>query len=555
MYAVTAEQMRELDRKAIETCGMSGLVLMENAGRAVADVVRGECGSLRGKKVLILCGSGNNGGDGYVIARLLASEAKSVAVRYIAEPKTQDSIHNFEILTRYNQSAPASFAALSVFEWDSAEFQVPNLDDPDVVIDALTGTGLSTDLTSKIADIVEWINRLKKSVVISVDVPTGIDSTTGRLCKIAVKATHTVTFGFPKLGLYLPPATETVGKIHLSDIGFPWEPLAVRERFDKVEVLNEPLPKEWRSSFQPRKRESNKGDFGRVAILAGSRGMVGAAALTARAAQKIGAGLVTVMTCESAQSILAIKLDEQMTIPLPEKNGAVSLDAFEQIIEFAKRATCFCIGPGLTTSDETVLLVQRLLKELDLPIVLDADGLNALATEPTIAKARFERTNSALILTPHPGEAARLLNCSTAEIQQDRISSVRQIAINYNATVLLKGRHSLIADSEGRILINTTGNPGMAAGGMGDALTGIIGGLLAIELKRNSKSAWVGAEAVDLSALHIVGLGAYLHGVAGDLAVEGRSEAGLSASELIEKLPFARTKIQDLGFKTNDIEI
>ena len=555
MYAVTAEQMRELDRKVIETCGMSGLVLMENAGRAVVDIVRGECGSLKDKKVLILCGSGNNGGDGYVIARLLASEAKSVAVRYVAEPKTQDSLQNFEILTRYNQSAPASFAALSVFEWDSAEFQVPNLDDPDVVIDALTGTGLSTDLTSKMASIVEWINRLKKSVVISVDVPTGIDSTTGRLCKIAVEATHTVTFGFPKLGLFLPPATEYVGKLHVSEIGFPWEPLALRESFDKIEVLNEPLPVEWRSSLQPRKRESNKGDFGRVAILAGSRGMVGAAALVARAAQKIGAGLVTVMTCESAQSILAIKLDEQMTIPLPEKNGAVSLEAFYEIIEFATRATCFCIGPGLTTNDETALLVQRLLRELDLPIVLDADGLNALATEPSIAKIRLERTNSALILTPHPGEAARLLNCTVQKIQADRISSVRQIAEKFNATVLLKGSHSLISDYEGRILINTTGNPGMAAGGMGDALTGIIGGLLAIELKRQSKAESRDSETSAPSTLHITGMGAYLHGLAGDLAVEGRSEAGLSASELIEKLQFARAKIQNLGFKTNDIEI
>ena len=321
-------------------------------------------------------------------------------------------------------------------------------------------------LSAKMSGVVDWINSLEGVEVYSVDVPTGIDATTGATGTSVVRAKHSITFSFPKIGMFLPPASESIGKRHCSQIGFDWASVAAQSGMDRVEILDETPRPEWKQRFSPRKQESNKGDFGHVAILAGSRGMVGAAALVARAAQRSGAGLVTLLTAESAQMSLAIKLDEQMTLPLPEKNGAVSLEAFDQILDFAKRATCFCIGPGLTASPEISLLIRRLLRELRLPVVLDADGLNALATGSNGATEPFEPTEVPLILTPHPGEAARLLDCTTEAIQEDRLSAVLRLAERYQATVLLKGRYTLISDPSGKILINTTGNPGMAAGGM-----------------------------------------------------------------------------------------
>jgi NAD(P)H-hydrate epimerase len=298
--------------------------------------------------------------------------------------------------------------------------------------------------------------------------------------------------------------------------------------------------------LRKRKGETNKGDYGHVGVVAGSRGMAGAPSLVARGAQRVGAGLVTVLAPESVQPTIGAKLDEQMTIPLPERDGAVSGEAFAEIARFAEKATLLCLGPGLTTEPEASALALRLLVEIPKPLVLDADGLNALAKSPETALKRPDDPRAPLVLTPHPGEAARLLGTSIADVQSNRIESARELARRYRATVVLKGRHSLIADPQGNIVINTSGNPGMASGGMGDTLTGILGGLLAqaiAPLRANEDENTFRTEAVP--PLEVVALGVFLHGLAGDLAAAAHGEAGLVAGDLIDHLPAAHRLLEE----------
>ncbi len=548
MYAVTASQIRELDRQAVEVFGIPSLALMENAGRAVFETMHEAFSPLKDKRILVLCGSGNNGGDGYVLARLLLLEGVQISVGYVDPPKSEDAEIHFKALKNVLTHSKTKKTVLKKVDPKlPLSEQFGNMD---IIVDALMGTGFAGVPRASISNTIRQINE-SGLPVISIDVPSGINSDSGAIPGEAVSATHTVTLAYPKIGLYLPPASNFAGRIYSDSIGFDWEltefarDLILLPNFNlldngrKIEFQTN-AGTIWREILLKRLPESNKGDFGHIAILAGSRGMVGAPALTARAAQKIGTGLVTLLSPQSAQSILAAKLDEQMTISLLEKNGSLALTAFDEIMEFAKKATLFCIGPGMTTNSETVKVIQRLLKELELPIVLDADGLNALALDPKCLEGRTDDPAAPLILTPHPGEAARLLGCSISEVQSDRIKSVRELASRFRATVLLKGRHTLISSQDGIVYVNRTGNPGMAAGGMGDALTGIVGGLAAqtiARFKKNSKSF--------PPPVHCVALGACLHGLSGDLAIEGVSEIGVSASDVINKLPFARKLLEE----------
>jgi NAD(P)H-hydrate epimerase len=273
--------------------------------------------------------------------------------------------------------------------------------------------------------------------------------------------------------------------------------------------------------------------------------MVGAPALAARAAQRAGAGLVTVLAPICAQPLIAGKLDEQMTVPLPEEDGAASAAAFDTIAAFAEKATVFCIGPGLTTKPGVTALVQRLLVELRKPIVLDADGLNILAKHPDCVVARPEDAATPLVMTPHPGEAARLLGTTIAAVQSDRVGAVRELARRFRAVVLLKGRYTLVADPTGEVLINTTGNPGMATGGSGDVLTGVVGALLAHGLAADRRGGIEAQAGERFRAEDAVALAAYLHGLAGDLAAERHGEAGLVAGDLIAFLPQAARQLEE----------
>ena len=572
MRVVTAQQMRDMDRRASEEFGIPGVVLMENAGRAVVEAVQRECGALQGKRALVFCGPGNNGGDGFVIARYLHMARTDCTLLFVgtAEKLKADARTHYEIARRLD---------LKFLSADQEAERDVLLERADFIIDALLGTGVKSAPRAEIAAQIEAINTAT-CPIFAVDIPSGVDADTGEMPGAAVAATHTITFAFPKLGLLLFPGAERVGKLHLADIGFDWDqmpPTDPAEPTIAVQFALDPDTFPWggtgdlssgpmrpQRDFQgsgseakfdfgkanrllrKRKGETNKGDYGHVGIVAGSRGMAGAPSLVARGAQRVGAGLVTVLAPSSVQPTIGAKLDEQMTIALPEKDGAVSGEAFAEVARFAEKATVLCVGPGLTMEPEATALVHRLLVEIPKPLVLDADGLNALAQSPQKALERPDNARAPLVLTPHPGEAARLLGTSVADVQSNRISSVRELARRYRAIVVLKGRHTLTADPQGNVILNTSGNPGMASGGMGDTLTGIIGGLLAqsiAPLRANEDEDTFRTEAIP--PLNVVALGVFLHGLAGDLAAAAQGEAGLVAGDLIDHLPAAHRLLEE----------
>ncbi len=532
MKVVTAEQMRAMDRQAIEEFGMPGAVLMENAGRAVVEVLAREYGPLQGKRVAVFCGAGNNGGDGFVAARHLRLVGAAPFVYLAGNPASlkDDARIHFELVRRMD--IPLVLAE------DTPPDRV-SLDGAALILDALLGTGIKEAPRGAYRDAIRRINAAR-CPVLAVDIPSGVDADTGATPGEAVRACQTVTFAYPKLGLFLFPGADCVGKLHVADIGFDWESLPAET---SIRLLTK---KELQAHLKKRNSDSNKGDYGHVAIIGGSRGMAGAPSMVARAAQRVGAGLVTVLAASCVQPIIAAKLDEQMTLPLPEAEGAPSEAAFDVIAGFAKKATVLCVGPGLTTAPGVVALVQRLLAELPKPMVLDADGLNALAQRPEVAAQRPENPRAPLILTPHPGEAARLLGTSIAAIQSDRMAAARELASRFRAVAVLKGRHTLIADPEGAVAINTTGNPGMATGGTGDALTGAVGGLLAQGLAPGKDLEDLEAyRAATLGSAEAAALAVYLHGAAGDRAAARVGEAGLVAGDLIACLPAAIRELEE----------
>jgi ADP-dependent NAD(P)H-hydrate dehydratase / NAD(P)H-hydrate epimerase len=544
MYVVTAEQMRELDRRAIEA-GIPGVVLMENAGRAVFEVLRDKLGGVEGKRIVVVCGAGNNGGDGFVVARHLYLAGANVDVIFVGDEAklTPDARLYYELFQKADKDG-----IYSLDEWRENYSDEPI----DAVVDAIFGTGLKNALSLEYKDAIGFCSRAH--FVVSVDIPSGVIADTGEIPSQAVRADVTVTFGYPKLGQFLFPAAEYVGELYTNAIGWNWEYNQSKpsvQWFLLPQMMPEIAARQRSSNFadavalpriflEKRRAESNKGDYGHVGIIAGSQGMAGAPALAARAAQRSGTGLVTVLAPACVQQTIAAKLDEQMTIPLPNTDdGTFGEEAFDKIAKWSDKASVLCLGPGMTTEPPVVALVHRLIAEIDKPLVLDADGLNALAQNPDIiAKRSFPVITSPLILTPHPGEAARLLGTTINEIQSDRIKAVRDLAQKYQAFVVLKGRHSLIADFQGNVIINTTGNPGMATGGAGDTLTGIIGGFLAryFAIKTSTPHA--------THTLGTVALAVLIHGYAGDLAAAETGESGLIASDIANHLPAALKRLE-----------
>lgn len=542
-YVISAQEMRDLDRVAMQEGGIPGTVLMENAGRAVADVVLGVYGSPHKarRRVAVVCGAGNNGGDGFVVARLLRLAGYEVSIFIATAPQkiTGDALIHYNLLRQFPipiltaQNEPNGDLATS-------EFQGYGL-----IIDALLGTGLNSAPIGTYAHCIEQINiaHSKGVPVVAIDIPSGVAADTGATPGSAVHADHTVTFAFAKRGHFLFPGAAHVGKLHLSDIGWNWKQPETTPKLFLTGCTQHKSWQSWRRFMEPRAAETNKSDYGHVGIVAGSRGMVGASALAAKAAQRCGTGLVTMLTTASAQSTLALKLDEQMTVGLPEEEGSLSSEGWEQLAKFLPKADVLCVGPGLTTAPQTVGFVHRIVREAQVPIVLDADGLNAIAMAPELCRERASTTDYPLILTPHPGEAARLLGTSIPEVQSDRIEAVYQLAKRYQATVVLKGRYSLIADCNGTVGINRTGNPGMATGGMGDTLTGILGGLLARYFASCNRQ--VDGNLTDVPLHDIVSLGVHLHGIAGDLAADCLGETALIASDVIHHLPDAIQLLED----------
>jgi hydroxyethylthiazole kinase-like uncharacterized protein yjeF len=505
MKVLTGSQMMELDRRAQEL-GLDVLVLMENAGRSVAQALA-ERLELKGKRVVVLAGKGNNGGDGLVAARHLASLGAEVRTFILAErgqlsPPAERNAAILEGAGAAVEYLPdeASLASLE-----------PQLARAEVVVDALLGLGISGPVRGYYARAIELVNA-SGAFIVAVDVPSGLEAEAGHVEGPCVRAELTVTMGRPKLGLLLYPGREFAGEIVVGEVGYP---RSLIEGFDsKLELIDRELVQR----LLPRRRAySHKGDYGRIFVLAGSRGYTGAAALTAEAALRAGAGLVTLGIPASLNPILEEKLTEVITRPLPEADGSLAYAALEEIKRALQAQDVLALGPGLGRHPETARLVKDLVRQAGLPTVIDADGLNNLSDEPELIK----KAEGPLVLTPHPGELSRLNKRAIAEIEADRVGVARAFAAEYKVVLVLKGVPTVVALPDGRCYLNSTGNSGLASGGSGDVLTGLIAGLMGQGLEP-----WQAAVC-----------GVYLHGLVADRLKPETGERGMIAGDLVRKLP------------------
>ena len=509
----TAAQMRELDRRTIEDYGVPSIVLMENAALRVVDVINERFGPLAGKRIAVVCGKGNNGGDGLAIARHLATRfGAEVAIGLPFNPAglTGDAALNFTMVKALDLSYYSDFPDL----WRGI----------DLTIDALLGTGIKGGVEGKLAETIKAMNA-SYVPIISVDVPSGLNADTGEVNGACVKAMLTVTFALPKVGLMVYPGAGYVGELIVADIGMPRQVMAA----DDVTVFATEATDvaKWLPA-RVNGRDANKGKFGHVSVFAGSAGFAGAPTLSAEAAARTGAGLVTLAVPSGLQNAVMARVSPVvMTRGLTETSaGTFGKDAVEAALTVAARGTAAAIGPGLggTENAETRAFVREFVARCSVPLVIDADALNCLALEPDRGVPAIKSRTAATILTPHPGELGRLSGTDTKTVQADRRAAVEKAAQEYGCVVLLKGARTLIASPDERLAINTTGNPGMATGGAGDVLTGILAAGLGFGIP-----AW-----------ECAAVGAHLHGLAGDLAAAKQGgSAGLIATDLTDFLPAA----------------
>ncbi len=515
MKVVTAAEMRQIDQDTIEGIGIPGIVLMETAGSAIVRAIEQHYPTCQ--RIGIFAGKGNNGGDGIVIARQLAHIGRDVRLFLVSAPEsfTGEAQINLEIATKLGLQIEK---ILTGARFDGTGTVPTTLASCELLVDAIFGTGLRGAVRDPIATIITAINRLP-TPILSVDLPSGLDADTGHPLGVCVQADRTVTIGLPKRGLLMHPGAEFAGKLEVVDIGFPEQ--VVNAQDIKVNWTSAAQASQW---MPPRPPFSHKGSYGRVLVVAGSTGMTGAAALASEAALRAGAGLVTLAIPKRLNPILEGLLPEVMTLPLPETDvGSLAASATSPILEFAKKTkSILAIGPGLSQHPETVSLVHQLIREnreqrVDLRMVIDADGLNALAQD----RETLSRLNSEAVLTPHPGEMARLTNTAVPTLEADRIGTAQQFASEHGVTLVFKGAPTVTSDPNGNLWINSTGNPGMATGGMGDVLTGVIAGLMAQGIPSESAAA----------------LGVYLHGLSGDIAAETLGMHGLIASDVLKTVP------------------
>ena len=526
MKILTAQQMREIDRLTVERCGISYATLMETAGARVVEAIIENYGSVEDMSFAIFCGKGNNGGDGAVVARLLFMRGARVKVFLFGgiEGTKGEARANFEIVRRLAETVIGFKAGKIFFQEISTESEADFIYFPNFIIDALLGTGLTRQAEGLYAQAIETLNRINENFtphapVIAVDIPSGIPSDSGELIGPHVQADLTVSFTAPKIGNVLPPANQANGKLVIVSIGTPdW--LIGAESRSQLRLIEEGLIVEWLRASR-RASDAHKGSVGDVLLIAGSRGKTGAAALSSETILRAGAGLVTVATARSAQSLLVTQArTEVMTEALDEtRDGAISIAALDRALRLAQKRTVIAIGPGLASSDEsTRAFAREMVEKRTAPMVIDADGLNALAPWPEDLKGSDEAT---IIVTPHPGEMARLTGKTNAEIIADRIDVAREFATKHHIITVLKGSRTIIASPGGEVYVNPTGNAGMATAGSGDVLTGLIAGLLA---QRPSEPLEATIAAV------------YLHGLAGDLAANRLGMRSLIASDIIANL-------------------
>lgn len=497
MKVLTAAEMREVDRLTIGE-GIPGLVLMENAGHRVMEFLERRFAPLASQRILVLCGKGNNGGDGLVIARQLYTRVRprDLWVVLAADP------------AELKGDAAANWRMLQVTGCPVSRTIAPDMRRATIVVDALLGTGIKGGATGEMAALIREVNTGFPDVrVVAVDIPSGMASDGASSEGETVRAVATVTFTAPKVGMVLPPNCDAVGELVVGEIGSP-------SRLWKDAWLSVTEPGDFAPLFGPRTPAGHKGDYGHVLVIAGSRTKPGAAAMAGISALRAGAGLVTVASAGSAIGAISAHAMELMTEPLPETETGGIVSVPEGLLE---RKTALAVGPGLGTEAATVEWVRALVAESPLPMVLDADGLNALA-------GGLGRTNGLRVLTPHPGEMSRLTGKSTREVLAGRLEIARAFAQEWGAVLVLKGQRTLIAFPDGKVWVNPTGSPAMGTGGSGDVLTGLLAGLLAQFPDRPR-------EAV-LAAV-------WLHGRCGELGAAAVGEKALIATDLLRYLPEA----------------
>jgi NAD(P)H-hydrate epimerase len=509
---LTASEMREADRRTIEDVGLPGPVLMENAGAAVVEAIRARHPGLR--RPLVVCGRGKNGGDGFVIARrLLASSPLVVLVGSRDEVKGEARLH-MEALER---SGGRIVEAVDGAGWDSVRAFAPEID---LVVDALLGTGLrhqpAGPAARAIAEMIA-LRRAKGVPVVAVDIPSGLSADDGEVSWEAVEADVTVAFAAPKYGHVLPPACDRVGELIVADIGVP--PSAIAQAAPRLWLIEDD---DVRRAYPRREPGAHKGRFGHVLVVAGSVGKSGAAVLAGTGALVSGAGLVTVAAPAPVVPVIASARAELMTAALPATGaGSLARDAVDAAVALAAARDAVVLGPGLGQEAATRDFVREFLRRCPVPLVLDADGLNALAPAAGGADSgavQALRREGATVVTPHPGEMARLIGATIGDVQRRRLETARGFALETGAVVVLKGHRTVVARADGRAAVNPTGNPGMATGGTGDVLSGVLGSLLA-----RGADPWTAAVAAT-----------YLHGAAGDEAASRRGQEALVAGDLLD---------------------
>jgi len=508
MRIVTAEEMAAMDRITMEEVGIPGVVLMENAGREACEVMWRHFPDLARQRVLILAGGGNNGGDGFVIARHLWQrrvQVKVCCLRKLSDYRGDARI-NLEVLQKLG--VPLEVTG----DTESMPQLREQLTASDLVVDAILGTGLNAPVRGFYREVIELVNGIERPVF-AVDVPSGLDATTGLPLGVCVQARVTATFGLAKIGQLVTPGCSFVGELEVVDIGLP----------RSITDMEEP-PGVWLKPgapallVKPRAVASHKGSFGHVLIVAGSVGKTGAGAMASLGAARAGAGLVTLAVPVSLHGLMEVKLTEVMTEPLVETGEqTVAEAALPRIERLLKTKNALVLGPGLSTQEETRRVVLRLVETSPCPVVLDADALTALVGSVEILK----RARSPLILTPHPGEMGRLTGLTSTEVQNRRVELTQSFTRDHGVTLVLKGARTLIGSPQGRLAVNGSGNPSLASGGTGDVLTGLIAGFLA----------------QGMAPFHAACLGVFCHGAAGDRLAPRYGDRGLMATDLLPEIP------------------
>jgi ADP-dependent NAD(P)H-hydrate dehydratase / NAD(P)H-hydrate epimerase len=533
MKALTAAEMQEVDRLTTERLGIPALQLMEAAGKSVAGAFLEQYGRRNATppgRVCVLCGKGNNGGDGFVVARHLKEEAEQVELYLLAAPEELkcDAAKNYE---RWRQTGGSVHAVTNEKEWDKFW---PEVASAEVMVDALLGTGIRGGAQGMMARAIDDVNRVSRNAtaarpawIVAVDTPSGLPSDGEAASGPVLRAHLTVTFTAPKVGQLIGVDSSCCGQLVVRAIG---SPEVLIEEVGKG-TLRWAGPDEFAGLPLQRAADANKGLYGHVLVVAGSQGKSGAAVMAGKAGLRAGAGLVTVATAEPAQTIVAAAHAEYMTEALPARaDGAISMEAIRngRFVAAMERKTVLALGPGLGTQEETTEFVRHVVANADVPIVLDADGLNAFVGKSNLLA---QRKAAHLVVTPHPGEMARLVGVSTAEVQKDRVSCAENAAREWNAWVVLKGFHTVLASPSGEVFVNTTGDAGLAKGGSGDVLTGLLAALI--------------AQFGTKDLLRVVALGTYLHGAAAELLSLQSDPSGILAGEVADAIPYARRKLME----------